>query len=135
MKRKSTRAATLLGGAALLLGVAGCGSTSVPKSSLESRVLQDINNQGATSASDPATSVSCPNDLNGKVGATVTCTATLKSGQTHDLKITVTSVSGSTVNIRTDLLNGSGSSGSSTTGGGSGSSTDTTGSGQGTTTT
>src|SRR5579884_3765785 len=135
MLRKVGRVVAAVSGAAIAVGAAGCGTVTVSKSSLESRVKQDINNQGAAPASDPVVSVSCPSGLDGKTGASIQCTASQQSGNSQPIRITVTSVSGSTVNIKTDILGGGSGSGSSTDTTGGGSSTDTTGGGSSTDTT
>jgi hypothetical protein len=46
----------------------------------------------------PGISVECPDELESKVGATATCVATLDN-ETENLKITVTSIVGQTVNF------------------------------------
>ena len=62
----------------MLAGVAitGCSSTgTVPKANLESDVLTQMQTV------DPTTSVvTCPGDIEGKLGATITCEATFDDG-------------------------------------------------------
>ena len=62
----------------MLAGVAitGCSSTgTLPKADLESTVLTQMQ------AVDPTTSVvTCPGDIEGKLGATITCEATFDDG-------------------------------------------------------
>ena len=62
----------------MLAGVAitGCSSTgTLPKANLESDVLTQMQ------AVDPTTSVvTCPGDIEGKLGATITCEATFDDG-------------------------------------------------------
>ena len=95
-------AASVLGGVltALWIGVialaialggsfsAGFTTTAVPAASVQEQVV------AATGL--PATAVSCPDDLPGRVGASTVCSATV-DGTTTPLDVSVTSVDGSDV--------------------------------------
>jgi hypothetical protein len=77
-------------GSAVLVLVAvlgGCGKIATNDS-----VEQQIKSQLGTESAD------CPDDLKGEVGKSIVCTAT-RAGETFDVKVTVTSVEGDTINF------------------------------------
>jgi Domain of unknown function (DUF4333) len=83
------RRATALVGAALamVLGLAGCGTIATDDS-----VEEQIKSQLGTDGAD------CPTDLDGQVGKSIICNATVGDA-TFDVKVTVTSVQGDTINF------------------------------------
>lgn len=78
--------------AGLALGATAC-SVSVSQSDLQTNVASTLS--GQIPGLGPVT---CPSDLKGEVGATVTCETTTSDGQPIGAVVTVTSVDGSTVN-------------------------------------
>ncbi|MBB3661434.1 MULTISPECIES: DUF4333 domain-containing protein [Prauserella salsuginis group] len=74
-----------------VFGLAGC-SMYVEKDDLEEQVSSSISQQGM-----PVDSVDCPDDLDGEVDATTTCTVTVQGGTEVKTDITVTSVDGDEV--------------------------------------
>lgn len=72
---------------ALGLGLAGC-STFAPSDAVEGQIVSQL---GAATAD-------CPGDLDGTVGASITCAAT-GGGEDFDVAVTVTSVEGETINF------------------------------------
>lgn len=85
---------------AVVLGVVGCsfsftaGSLVVKKADVEST----IRTQGADAAT-------CPTDLPGEVGKSITCSVT-DGGETFDVTATVSSIQGTTVNFDTERVGG-----------------------------
>lgn len=87
---------TFIAVAALLVGVAACGSSTVKQSSevdLMNKVLQAKGAKGAIN-------VDCPSDTDAKEGETFTCTADLPSGQTVTMDAKVTSINGDTAHLQ-----------------------------------
>jgi hypothetical protein len=88
----------LLAASAALIGLAaaGCsssggGSFTIPKSDIEAKAKSALTKSVGTAPK----SIACPSDLDGKKGASETCTLTAPNGDTLPLKVTVTNVSGS----------------------------------------
>ncbi|MFB9383779.1 DUF4333 domain-containing protein [Pseudonocardia petroleophila] len=79
------RAALLLAGAAGLTLLTACG-TSAPADAVEQQIVSQL---GAATAD-------CPDDLDGTVGAVLTCSATDATGS-FDVTVTVTSLTGSDI--------------------------------------
>lgn len=79
------RAAALLACACGLAVLAACG-TVAPADAVEQQIVSQL---GAATAD-------CPGDLDGTVGATLTCAATDGSGD-FEVRVTVTSLSGSDI--------------------------------------
>lgn len=79
-------AATALAAASLLSACSG--SVSVGSKTVSA---SDVEDQIASQATQTPDDVSCPDDLEAKVDATLTCTATFE-GTTYEIKVTVTSV-------------------------------------------
>jgi hypothetical protein len=73
-------------------GVACSTEPTVDKGALSA----EVSNQLASSAGRKPESVTCPDDLVGKVGSSTTCKLS-DSGEAYDVKVTVTSVEGSDV--------------------------------------
>lgn len=88
----------LLGGALIL---SGCGSGSVPRSSLE----KDISKQLAATVHAPPPKIACPKDLPGKVGATEDCVLTdpTAAGKKYSVAVRVDSVNGSNVHFNVQV--------------------------------
>jgi hypothetical protein len=78
----------------LVFALAGCGKVATNDS-----VEQQIKSQLGTDTAD------CPTDLQGEVGKSITCKAT-KGGQPFDVKVTVTSVEGDTINFDIERVAG-----------------------------
>jgi hypothetical protein len=72
---------------ALVTALAGCGKIATNDS-----VEQQIKSQLGTDAAD------CPDDLEGEEGRSIVCKAT-RGGETFDVRVTVTSVEGDTINF------------------------------------
>lgn len=87
---------TVLGAAIVVLAVvvAKNATPTVAKSNVESQVSQQLE----AKVGQRPDSISCPGDLEGKVGTTMTCTLT-DSGDSRPVDLTVTSVDGLTVNF------------------------------------
>jgi Domain of unknown function (DUF4333) len=85
------RVAVLAAAAAVL---AAC-STHAPKAGVEDQIRTKL---GTTSAS-------CPADLDGTVGSTITCSA-IGNGETFDVKVSVTSNQGGTINFDIERVGG-----------------------------
>lgn len=87
----------LAAAAAVMLGLAGC-STTVAKADIETAIKAEIDK-----AVPGASAVTCPQDLDAKVGTVLRCEFTV-DGQPVDAVATVTSVEGSTAryNITTE---------------------------------
>lgn len=93
--RKTVVAA--VAGAAAIITLGGCSSEStVDKADL----AKEVSSQLAGTADHAPESLTCPEDLPGKVGATTTCSLR-DSGETYGVKVTVTSVDGS--NVKFDI--------------------------------
>jgi hypothetical protein len=82
--------------AGVALGATAC-SVSVSKTDLETNVASTLTQQ--IPGLGPVT---CPGDLAGEVGATITCETTTSDGQPIGAVVTVTSVDGSTVNYNVE---------------------------------
>jgi hypothetical protein len=90
---RRAKIAALAGVAPLLFGAVACSSeTVVDKNDL----AKEVNTQLASSVGHAPESVTCPDDVTAKVGAITTCKLS-DSGQTYDVKVTITSVNGSDV--------------------------------------
>lgn len=77
---------------ALVVGLVGCGKVATNDS-----VEEQIKGQLGTDTAD------CPDDLQGDVGRSIVCTAS-KGGTPFDVKVTVTSVEGDTINFDIERL-------------------------------
>ena len=89
--RRITLAALAVASAALL---AGCSSTTVSAGDVEDQISSQLESQ----VGQAPDKVDCPDDLEGKVDATMTCVLTAGS-DTLDVTVTVTKVDGSDVNF------------------------------------
>ena len=85
---------TLAAGAALLLGVAACG-----KSTIEKQSEVDLVNKSLAAQNLKAKSVDCPDDVEAKEGETFSCNVVLTNGKTGTFDIKVGKVSGDTANL------------------------------------
>lgn len=81
------------------LTVAGCsvsmGGTSISKADLE----QQVSSQLAASVGQQPKSVTCPGDLDAKVGASIRCSLVTPQDITYGVTATVASVNGSDVHF------------------------------------
>jgi hypothetical protein len=82
--------------ALIALAAAGCsssggGSFTISKSDVEAKAKSALTKSVGTAPK----SITCPSDLDAKMGASETCTLTAPNGDTVPLKVTVTNVSGS----------------------------------------
>jgi hypothetical protein len=92
---------TLIVAAALLVGVAACGKTTLDQSS-----EVDLVNKQLQSDNLKAKSVDCPSDVEAKEGATLQCDVTLTNGNTGSYTITIEKVSGDSASLKiTDAQN------------------------------
>jgi Domain of unknown function (DUF4333) len=82
-------AVTVTTSAALLLGVAACGGSTIDQSSEVDLVNKQLSQQHLK-----AKSVDCPDNVDAKEGTTFSCDVVLTSGDTGTFDIKVTSVSG-----------------------------------------
>jgi len=85
-------------GAALLTGLTACefsaGGTEVAASDVEQQIKDKLGGQLGG-----VTGVTCPGDLNGEIGAVLSCTVVTGDGTSRTVDVTVTSVEGSQVNF------------------------------------
>ena len=90
------------------VGVAGCAST-VSASDIANEAKTKFNQEfAAQGKQDRITSVSCPKDLNAKVGASEVCSGVGSPGGVKlNITATVDSVSGSTAHLHFSLSTGS----------------------------
>jgi hypothetical protein len=102
------RLALISASVAVAVGVAGCAST-VSSSDVANRGKTAFNQQlAAAGRSERVLTVSCPNDLDAKVGASEVCSATGTGGAKLNIRATVTSVKGSTAEMHFSLSQVSG---------------------------
>jgi len=81
-----------LGSAAVVaVALVACGGGAVPKATVETNAQQALSDM----AKQQAPPVTCPGDLDGKVGASEVCAITL-DGKVYDVTVKVTSVDGGT---------------------------------------
>jgi hypothetical protein len=101
---KVRRFAVLVSTVAVAVGVAGCGN-SVSGSDIAKEAKTKFNQQfAAQGKQDRITSVSCPKDLNAKVGASEVCSGVGSPGNVKlNITATVDSVSGSTAHLHFSL--------------------------------
>ena len=78
---------------ALVVGLGGCGKVATNDS-----VEEQIKGQLGTDSAD------CPDDLKGEVGRSIVCKATKGDDTPFDVKVTVTSVEGDTINFDIERL-------------------------------
>lgn len=76
-------------GLAVALATVGCGSDTIDAAEVEAGIEQSL-----SSATASVSSVSCPNDVEKKEGATFTCDAKLEGGGKAKVKVTQTSKGG-----------------------------------------
>lgn len=86
---------TLIAAAALLVGIAACGKTTIDQKS-----EVDLVNKQLASQHLKAKSVDCPSDVEAKEGTTFSCDVVLTNGNTGTYDIKVTSVSGDHANLQ-----------------------------------
>jgi hypothetical protein len=99
MAHSIVRTLLISGAAAGLMAGAGACSCSIGTSShavSKNDVAQQITTKLTDAAGNKPDSVTCPNDLEAKVGAQLNCTMKVKN-QTFNVNVTVTSVNGSDV--------------------------------------
>jgi hypothetical protein len=84
-------------------GLAACGSSSISASDVASKAKDALNPQLAA-IPNSLDSVSCPNDLAAKVGASETCTGVESRGAKVRITATVASVSGSNANLNFKIV-------------------------------
>ncbi|MCW2885565.1 MAG: hypothetical protein QOE54_5548 [Streptosporangiaceae bacterium] len=86
--------------AALTLALAtGCSFSVGDKTVDKSKVEQAISDKLGPQLGGAPKSVSCPGNLKGKAGTTMQCTMVTADGASRKVEVTVTSISGSTVNF------------------------------------
>jgi hypothetical protein len=99
MARSIVRTLLISGAAAWLMAGVGACSCSIGTSShavSKNDVAQQITTKLTDAAGNKPDSVTCPSDLEAKVGAQLNCTMKVKN-QTFNVNVTVTSVNGSDV--------------------------------------
>ena len=98
------------------LGLAGCTST-LSASDIASQAKTDLNRHlAAQGATKRVASVSCPRDLDARVGASEVCSGVGTPGNAHlNITATVTSVSGSTAHVSFNAVEGPAPSNTGTT--------------------
>jgi hypothetical protein len=84
------RLALLIPIVALGLGLAACGDATVSKSEIEDKATSAL----AKQVGQTPKSISCPDDLDAKVGAQETCLLTADDGTTINMTATIKSVDG-----------------------------------------
>jgi hypothetical protein len=83
-------------GCACLLSLSGCGKKVVPQSTVETQVATQV----AAEVHQPKPNVSCPGDLDAKVGATMTCVLTPQNSTTSfNVTVKVNSISNGTAHF------------------------------------
>jgi hypothetical protein len=92
--------------AALLVGVAACGKTTIDQSSEVDLVNKSLQKQNLK-----AKSVDCPSDVEAKEGTTFSCDVVLTNGNTGTFDIKVTSVSGDQAQLQITGAHSTGKSG------------------------
>jgi hypothetical protein len=97
---------TLAASAALVLGVAACGKTTIDQSSEVDLVNKQLDQQNLK-----AKSVDCPDNVDAKEGETFTCDVVLTNGNTGTFDIKVTSVSGDHAELQITGAHNTGKSG------------------------
>ena len=70
----------------------GCGENVVPKADVEQNAMKQL----TATVGKPSPPITCPSDLNAKVGEKLTCAITL-DGKVHDVAVGVTAVDGKDV--------------------------------------
>jgi hypothetical protein len=110
------RLALMTASVAVAGGVAGCGTSTVGSSDVADRGKSALNQQlAAQGRPERILTVSCPNDLDAKVGASEACPATGTGGAKFNLIAKVTGISGSTASLSFGLAPASGKTTSTTT--------------------
>ena len=90
-KQRSNAVITIVGFVLAGVALAGCSmTTSVSKAEVESQMLAQVQ-AIATEESMPA-ALACPSDLEGTLGASITCELSFPDGTTRDVIVTVESV-------------------------------------------
>ena len=85
---------------ACLLPLSGCGKKVVSKSTVETQVAKQL----AAVAKQPIPKVSCPDDLDAKVGAKMTCTLTPQGSKTtYPVTVTVSSISNGVAHFHAEV--------------------------------
>jgi hypothetical protein len=110
------RLALMTASVAVAGGVAGCGTSTVSGSDVASRSKTALNQQlAAQGRPERVLTVSCPNDLDAKTGASEACPATGTGGAKFNVTAKVTSVKGSTASLSFGLAPASSTTTSNTT--------------------
>ena len=107
VRRVGTAGAAVL---AVLVALAGCAKIAT-NDSVEEQVKSQLGTDSAN----------CPTDLKGEVGQSIVCKAT-RGDQTFDVKVTVTSVEGNTINFDIERVSGTPTPAPAPTGSGDGAS-------------
>ena len=85
--------------AAAALSLSACGSDTVSKSKIEQLINDQLGQHQKQTRGYPLTSVSCPKDLDAKVGACEICTASYEGGHEAEVTAKITSVKDGKANI------------------------------------
>jgi hypothetical protein len=105
----------MIAGVAVVVGVAGCGTSTVSASDIAAKAKTLLNQQLAARGGPQLDSVKCPNDLDAKVGASETCNATGTGGTKLDVTATVTAFKSGTASLHFSLAPASGGTSTGTT--------------------
>jgi hypothetical protein len=89
MSRPGYRRLALAAAPVAAIALTGCGTSTLPKSGIESQIKTQIGKLGTAAVQ----SASCPNDLDAKVGKVEDCTLTYQNGHKLEIQVTVTAVS------------------------------------------
>ncbi len=110
------RSALITASVAVAVGVAGCGTSTVSSSEVANRAKAAFNQQlVAAGRSARILTVSCPTDLDAKVGASEVCSGSGTGGAKLNIRATVTSIKGSTAEMHFSISQSSGTTTSNTT--------------------
>jgi hypothetical protein len=81
------------------LGLSGCGTKTIKKSSIEQQAQIQFDAISRAKGSGAFPKITCPSDLDAKVGATTRCSATGTDG-TLGITATVSSIDGNKAHLR-----------------------------------
>ena len=91
---------------ALLLSVSACSVSTGDDPKLSQSDVEDKAAEQLAAQSGDEVTVECPDDLDGEVGATMTCTFEDSAGVSGELDLEVTEVDGSTIDFDIEVTEG-----------------------------
>lgn len=83
---------------AVCTALVGCGEPEVAKGDVEKAAMKTL----SATVGKESPPITCPGALKAKVGASVTCAIDL-DGKTHDVKVNVTSIEGTSANFNVEV--------------------------------